>query len=76
MNINPIDNDPIIGWRKRPVANLSGVDATYYDVDGGAVRPFFVADKSNPSTPPRPRKKPPICGRLTQPFRLGSGAAR
>jgi polysaccharide deacetylase family protein (PEP-CTERM system associated) len=33
MNINTIDNDPIIGWRKRPVTTLSGSALNAMTVD-------------------------------------------
>jgi polysaccharide deacetylase family protein (PEP-CTERM system associated) len=45
MNINTIDNDPIVGWRKRPVANLSGSALNAMTVD---VEDYFQVEAFAP----------------------------
>ena len=45
MNINAIDNDPIIGWRKRPVVNLSGSALNAMTVD---VEDYFQVEALSP----------------------------
>ena len=47
MNIDESVNDPIVGWRKRPVANLSGseLNAMTVDVDRYFEHFFSVVGK-------------------------------
>jgi polysaccharide deacetylase family protein (PEP-CTERM system associated) len=48
MNMNAIDNDPIIGWRKRPVTNLSGSALNAMTVD---VEDYFQVEAFAPHIP-------------------------
>ncbi|MEO8301786.1 MAG: hypothetical protein ABI608_08330, partial [Rhizomicrobium sp.] len=45
MNISAIDNDPIIGWRKRPVTNLTGSALNAMTVD---VEDYFQVEAFAP----------------------------
>lgn len=45
MNINMIENDPIVGWRKRPVTNLSGSALNAMTVD---VEDYFQVEAFAP----------------------------
>ncbi|HKQ10121.1 MAG TPA: XrtA system polysaccharide deacetylase [Rhizomicrobium sp.] len=45
MNINAIENDPIVGWRKRPVTNLSGSALNAMTVD---VEDYFQVEAFAP----------------------------
>jgi polysaccharide deacetylase family protein (PEP-CTERM system associated) len=45
MNINTIDNDPIVGWRKRPVTTLSGSALNAMTVD---VEDYFQVEAFAP----------------------------
>jgi len=48
VNINLNVNDPIVGWRKRPVANLSGSELNAMTVD---VEDYFQVEALSPHIP-------------------------